>query len=138
MKFIHGLQFNTISKKISKHSSEGSKEFDYNNAHYVLLRHGKMNKSFCVYILSSKKNGTLYVGVTSDLIKRTWEHKESLVDGFTKKYNVKKLVYYEQHQNAQSAIQREKQLKEWKRKWKLELIEKLNPKWSDLYDSLLG
>jgi len=97
-----------------------------------------MNKSFCVYILSSKKNGTLYVGVTSDLIKRTWEHKESLVDGFTKKYNVKKLVYYEQHQNAQSAIQREKQLKEWKRKWKLELIEKLNPKWSDLYDSLLG
>ena len=97
-----------------------------------------MNKSFCVYILSSKKNGTLYVGVTSDLIKRIWEHKESLVDGFTKKYNVKKLVYYEQHQNAQSAIQREKQLKEWKRKWKLELIEKLNPKWSDLYDSLLG
>ena len=97
-----------------------------------------MNKNFYVYILASKQNGTLYIGVTSDLIKRIWEHKESLADGFTKKYNVKKLVYYEQHQNAQNAIQREKRVKEWKRNWKLELIEKFNPKWNDLYDSLVG
>ena len=96
-----------------------------------------MNKNFCVYILASKKNGTLYVGVTSDLIKRVWEHKEGLVAGFTKKYDVKKLVYYEQHSNAESAIHREKRLKEWKRQWKLDLIEKYNPSWNDLYESIL-
>ncbi len=102
------------------------------------LRCRKMNKNFCVYILASKQNGTLYIGVTSDLIKRVWEHKESLVDGFTKKYNVRKLVYYEQHHNSESAIRREKRLKEWKRQWKLELIEEFNPDWNDLYDSILG
>jgi len=96
-----------------------------------------MNKAFCVYILASKRNGTLYVGVTSDLIKRIWQHKEGVADGFTKKYGVKKLVYYEQHENAESAIHREKQLKKWKRQWKLELIKKVNAKWDDLYDSLL-
>ena len=95
------------------------------------------NKDFYVYILASKRNGTLYIGVTSDLIKRIWEHKESLAEGFTKKYNVKKLVYYEQHESADSAIHREKRLKEWKRQWKLELIEKFNPMWNDLYDSIL-
>ena len=96
-----------------------------------------MNKNFYVYILASKQNGTLYIGVTSNLIKRIWAHKESLADGFTKKYNVKKLVYYEQHQNSESAIRKEKRLKEWKRRWKLELIEKFNPEWNDLYDSIL-
>lgn len=96
-----------------------------------------MNKAFCVYILASKQNGTLYVGVTSDLIKRIWQHKKGVADGFTKKYGVKKLVYYEQHENAESAIHREKQLKKWKRQWKLELIKKVNAKWDDLYDSLL-
>ena len=96
-----------------------------------------MNKNFCVYILASKRNGTLYIGVTSDLVKRIWEHKEGLVAGFTKKYAVKNLVYYEQHDNAESAIHREKRLKEWKRQWKLELIEKFNPKWDDLYESIL-
>ena len=126
------------SQNINKYSGAGAYEFAYNNAHYVLPGRGKMNKNFFIYILASQKNGTLYIGVTSDLIKRIWEHKESLVDGFTKKYNVKKLVYYEQHQNAQSAIQREKRLKTWKRKWKLELIEKINPRWIDLYDGLLG
>ena len=97
-----------------------------------------MNKNFCVYILTSKRNGTLYIGVTSNLIKRIWEHKEGVADGFTKKHGVKKLVYYEQHENAESAIKREKRLKEWKRGWKLELIEKGNPNWEDLYQSILG
>ena len=96
-----------------------------------------MRKNFCVYILASKRNGTLYVGVTSDLIKRIWQHKEGLVGGFTKEYHVKILVYYEQHENAESAILREKRLKEWKRQWKLDLIEGINPNWEDLYPGLL-
>ncbi len=93
-------------------------------------------KSYYVYILASKKNGTLYIGVTSDLIKRTEEHKNNLVDGFTKKYNVHNLVYFETTNNIESAIQREKQLKAWRRSWKLDLIEKENPMWSDLYEDL--
>ncbi|MFA6409478.1 MAG: GIY-YIG nuclease family protein [Gammaproteobacteria bacterium] len=96
-----------------------------------------MNKNFYVYILANKRNGTIYVGVTSDLIKRIWQHKNSIADGFTKKYDIKKLVYYEHHHNAESAIHREKRLKEWKREWKLDLIEKFNPEWNDLYDSIL-
>ena len=95
-------------------------------------------KDFYIYILASKRNGTLYIGVTSNLIKRIWEHKNGVVDGFTKKYSVKLLVYYEQHYNAESAIKREKRLKDWKRKWKIDLIEKFNPKWNDLYQSILG
>jgi len=90
-----------------------------------------------VYILASKRNGTLYVGVTSDLIKRIWEHKNNLVEGFTKRYNVHNLVWYEAHENMESAIAREKTLKEWKRIWKLELIESSNPDWNDLYDTIL-
>ena len=91
-----------------------------------------MNKNFFFFFFFSQRNGTLYIGVTSNLIKRIWEHKEGLADGFTKKYDVKKLVYYEQHENAESAIHREKRLKEWKRRWKLELIEKSNPDWDDI------
>ena len=94
-------------------------------------------KAYYVYILASKKNGTLYIGMTSDLIKRVFEHKEGLVEGFTKKYNVKKLVYYEKTNNVEEAIKREKGLKKWKRNWKIELIEKQNPKWSDLYYELI-
>lgn len=86
-----------------------------------------------VYILASKKNGTLYIGVTSDLIKRIYEHKNGLVDGFTKKYKVHLLVYYEQFLDIYSAISREKQLKHWQRKWKLQLIEQNNTNWRDLY-----
>ena len=86
-----------------------------------------------VYILASKKNGTLYIGVTSDLIKRIYEHKNGLVDGFTKTYKVHLLVYYEQFLDIYSAISREKQLKHWQRKWKLQLIEQNNPNWRDLY-----
>lgn len=90
-----------------------------------------------VYILSSKKNGTLYLGVTSNIVKRIYEHKNDLVDGFTNKYKVHKLVYYEVFNTIQEAIRREKVLKKWNRKWKLKLIEKENPDWDDLYESIL-
>jgi putative endonuclease len=93
--------------------------------------------NYYVYILCSKRNGTLYTGVTSDIIKRIYEHKNNLVEGFTNKYCVHCLVWYEMHQNADSAIQREKQIKKWDRKWKLRLIEENNPGWKDLYDDLL-
>ena len=96
-----------------------------------------MDKNFCVYILCNQRNGTLYIGVSSDLIKRVWQHKEGLADGFTKKYEIKTLVYYEQHDNAESAIRREKCLKEWRREWKLNLIENLNPNWDDLYPEIV-
>ena len=93
-------------------------------------------KAYFVYILSSQRNGTLYIGVTSDLLKRIWEHKNKKVDGFTKKYNVDKLVYFEQTENVMSALEREKQLKKWNRSWKIKLIENKNPKWQDLYLTL--
>ena len=95
-------------------------------------------RSYYVYILASKRNGTLYIGVTSDLVKRVYEHKKGFIGGFTKKYNVHKLVYYEETADVNSAIRREKQLKKWKRQWKIELIEKMNPHWRDLYDELIG
>ena len=95
-----------------------------------------MNKQPCVYLLASKRNGTLYVGVTSDLIKRIWEHKSHVVDCFTKKYQVDHLVWYEIHETMESAIQREKAIKEWQRAWKLKLIEEFNPDWRDLYGTL--
>jgi len=87
----------------------------------------------CVYILASGRNETLYIGVTSDLVKRVWEHKNEVVAGFTEKYGVHTLVWYEQHETMESAISREKAIKAWKRAWKLELIEKSNPEWEDLY-----
>ena len=98
----------------------------------------KMKKSFYVYILASKRNGTLYIGITSNLIKRVWEHKKEFVEGFTRKYNVDKLVYFEQYHDPENAIKREKRLKRYNRKWKLELIEKENPEWKDLYDELIS
>jgi len=93
-------------------------------------------KNFYVYILCSKRNGTLYTGVTSDLIKRVYEHKNDLVEGFTKKYNIHRLVWYEIHESAESAITREKKIKKWKRAWKLKLIEQNNPDWVDLYENI--
>jgi len=96
-----------------------------------------VNKHPAVYILASKRNGTLYLGVTSNLVKRIWEHKNNIVEGFTKRYNVHQLVWYELHESMESAITREKQLKNWKRKWKLELIEHRNPNWLDLYDKIV-
>ncbi|MCD6116466.1 GIY-YIG nuclease family protein [bacterium] len=93
-------------------------------------------KIYYVYILASKRNGTLYIGVTNNLARRVYEHKENKVSGFTSKYNVHKLVYFEESFDITSAINREKQLKKWKRKWKLELIEKYNPNWKDLYEDI--
>ncbi|MEA2030534.1 MAG: GIY-YIG nuclease family protein [candidate division Zixibacteria bacterium] len=93
-------------------------------------------KQYYTYIMTSKRNGTLYIGVTSNLVRRVYEHKNETVKGFTKKYNIKRLIYYEIYQDAREAIMREKRLKSWKRKWKLDLIEQENPEWLDLYDSL--
>ena len=96
-----------------------------------------MNKLPAVYILANKRNGTLYIGVTSDLIKRVWEYKQDIVEGFTKKYGVHHLVWYELYESMESAIVREKRLKEWKRNWKLELIESMNLDWQDLYNTIV-
>ena len=89
-----------------------------------------------VYILASQRNGTLYIGVTSDLMKRIWEHKNDVVEGFTKEYGVHRLVFFEQHATMEEAIAREKRLKEWKREWKLNLIEESNPEWNDLWGEI--
>ena len=91
-----------------------------------------------VYILASKRRGTLYVGVTSALVRRTWEHRNDLVAGFTSRYGVRRLVYFELHERIQDAIQREKRLKKWNRMWKIELIENHNPEWRDLWDEIVG
>ncbi|MCX5668469.1 MAG: GIY-YIG nuclease family protein [Candidatus Omnitrophica bacterium] len=95
-------------------------------------------KQYYVYMLASKKHGTLYIGITSDLVKRVWEHKNNMVEGFTKKYNIHRLVYYEITSDVESAIIREKQMKKWNRQWKIELIEKNNSGWSDLYYKLIA
>ncbi len=95
------------------------------------------NRDYYVYILASAKNGTLYIGVTSDLIRRVYQHKEKLAQGFSKKYGVNKLVYYEKTSCIYTALTREKQLKKWNRLWKLRLIEEMNPHWHDLYFNLL-
>ena len=93
-------------------------------------------KYYYVYILASKRRGTLYIGVTNDLIRRMYEHKNGILEGFTKKHNVHHLVYYQQCENVESVIQREKQLKAWHREWKIRLIEETNPLWKDLSDTL--
>ncbi len=95
-----------------------------------------MNQYY-IYILASKKNGTLYIGVTTNLVKRIWEHKNDLVEGFTKKYKVHDLVYFEATDTINSAIEREKQMKKWNRQWKIELIKKMNPEWKDLYNKII-
>ncbi len=96
-----------------------------------------MERQPCVYLLASKRNGTLYTGVTSNLLKRVWEHKNNLVEGFTSKYAVHTLVWYEAHDRMESAIQREKAIKSWKRVWKIKTIEGLSPGWRDLYPDLI-
>ena len=93
--------------------------------------------TYYIYILASRKHGTLYIGVTNNLIKRVYEHKQDLVEGFTKKYNVHMLVYFEQTNNVESTITREKQMKAWKRQWKIDLIEEKNPEWKDLYSDII-
>ncbi len=94
-------------------------------------------KNPAVYILASKKNGTLYIGVTSDIVKRTWQHKNHVVSGFTEQHQVNRLVYFEQLDDMENAIKREKVLKKWHRAWKIRLIEKTNPDWLDLYDEII-
>ena len=95
-----------------------------------------LEKYPCVYILASAPYGTIYIGVTSDLAKRVWQHKNALVEGFTNQYNIHQLVWFEMHSNMGAAISREKNLKNWKRDWKIKLIERNNPDWLDLFSSL--
>ena len=92
--------------------------------------------SFWVYILASRRNGTLYIGMTDDLVRRAWEHRTGTIPGFTREYGIKMLVWFEQHETRESALQRERQLKKWNRAWKLQLIERFNPGWKDLADEL--
>lgn len=94
-------------------------------------------KEYYVYILANQKNGTLYTGMTSDLIKRVWQHKSGVTPGFTSKYKVNRLVYFEQHNDVMEAIKREKNIQAWKRLWKLQLIENNNPNWKDLYEEII-
>jgi putative endonuclease len=95
-----------------------------------------VSKQPCVYIMANKKNGTLYIGVTSNLVQRVWQHRNKQTDGFTQKYNLTSLVYFEQHSSMDSAITREKQMKKWNREWKINLIEKDNRDWLDLWDTI--
>ena len=97
-----------------------------------------MEKRPAVYVLASRRNGTLYIGVTSDLVKRGWRRKNGMTGGFTEKYNVHDLVYYERLEGMESAIIREEQMKKWRRAWKIELIEKFNPAWKDLWPDIVG
>ena len=95
-----------------------------------------MDKTYYVYLLASDRYGTLYIGVTSELIKRAWQHREALAEGFTKKYDIKQLVWYEVHSDVHAAITREKQIKKWNRAWKIRLIQEQNPLWRDLYEDI--
>ncbi|MEJ2759093.1 MAG: GIY-YIG nuclease family protein [Anaerolineales bacterium] len=94
-------------------------------------------KTYDVYLMASQRNGTLYVGITNDLVRRMWEHKHDLVEGFTKKYQVHQLVWFEETTDVTAAIHREKQIKKWNRQWKINLIEKENPERADLYDQIV-
>ena len=94
-------------------------------------------KTYYIYIFASKRNGTLYIGITNDLTRRVFEHKTGLINGFAKKYSVNKLVYFESTNDVNAAILREKRLKKWKRQWKIELIEKSNPDWKDLSENFI-
>lgn len=94
----------------------------------------RMEQGGFVYIMASRRNGTIYIGATSDLPKRAWEHREGIIEGFTKKYGCKLLVWFEQHATIEAAITRERQMKEWKRAWKLRVIEEKNPNWDDLFE----
>jgi putative endonuclease len=95
-------------------------------------------RDYYVYTIASKRNGTLYIGVTNNLLKRVYEHKNGIIEGFTKKYRIHNLVYYEVYRNVSDAINREKRMKKWKRQWKIELIEKTNPQWRDLYSDIIN
>jgi putative endonuclease len=108
------------------HSRESGKPFSVPEKYYY------------VYVLANKPRGTTYIGVTSNLVRRVWQHKEDQVEGFTKRYGIKMLVWFEQHEDVEQAILREKQIKKWDRLWKVELIESNNPEWNDLYETIIG
>jgi putative endonuclease len=95
-------------------------------------------KNYYVFIVTNKPRGTLYIGMTNNLVRRVYEHRNGLIDGFTRKYNLEKLVYFEAFNRVEDAIHREKRLKKWNRQWKIELIEKVNPDWIDLYEQLVN
>ena len=97
-----------------------------------------MPKKGYVYILASRRNGTLYTGVTSNLAERIWQHRQGEIEGFTKQYHVHRLVYFEEHVDIRDALRREKQIKKWRRAWKIRLIERENPRWVDLFDKLIA
>ena len=105
---------------------------------HPLLQNNTMEKSPCIYIMTNRPKGTLYIGVSSDLLKRVFEHRSHVIDGFTTRYNLDKLVYYECYEDMYTALTREKNLKNWKRIWKISLIEKMNPAWLDLYHGLVS
>ena len=100
--------------------------------------HNTVSRCYCVYMLASSRYGTLYVGITSDPVKRTWQQREGFVEGFASKHNIKRLVWYEVHEDAYAAITREKQIKKWQRSWKIRLIQERNPHWRDLFDEVVG
>jgi len=124
-----------------RHSREGgnpySVDYEHNDDRTHILPHTQVMKNPCVYILASKPNGTLYIGVTSDVMRRVWEHKNDVVEGFTKQHQVYQLVYAEFLETMDAAILREKQMKKWRRAWKINLIQNQNPSWRDLYEELL-
>ena len=97
-----------------------------------------LTKTYFVYLLASRRNGTLYVGVTNDLVRRLWEHKQKVVPGFTKTHDIDRLVWFEVHNSIEAAITREKQIKRWKRDWKIDLFQDSNPRWDDLYPAIAG
>jgi putative endonuclease len=97
-----------------------------------------VNKRYYVYLLASRQYGTLYVGMTSDIVRRVWQHREGSVDGFTKRHDVKRLVWFEVHDDVMAAIAREKQIKKWNRSWKIELVQANNPHWQDLFEGFTG
>jgi len=115
----------------------GSKKHDAFRIHKQKINYNKYMKNSYTYIMTNKLKGTLYIGVTSNLVKRVYEHKNSVIDGFTSNYNIKILIYYEVFDDITSAIRREKQLKNWHRDWKINLIESVNPIWNDLYESII-
>ena len=122
---------------IYRHPREGEDPFHHFDRSRPFHPDRRMEKQYFVYVLTSGPRGTLYIGVTSDLPKRIGEHRTKAVDGFTKRYDIAHLVWFEPHATAESAIVREKQLKHWNRAWKIRLIEETNPRWHDLYEGLL-
>jgi putative endonuclease len=104
---------------------------------YTIGKEAVMERNPCVYILSNTRNGTLYTGVTSNLPKRIWEHKNKITGGFTARYGIDRLVWYEMHESMESAITREKAIKRWNRAWKIRMIEEMNPQWQDMYQGLM-